>query len=138
MIKGAAKPSKPQVITLLPEAPIVVCLDSAESRFFIAGSSCLISLRDLSRLGLSSGSEPVSISDWYLEPLHGGAFWYPYLAPTSIVCFKDYLLIGLPFGVAVHSTRGTLHNFYGDVSKPCGNSTQPADRLPITSFIGVF
>ncbi|NLF96083.1 MAG: hypothetical protein GX569_05035 [Candidatus Riflebacteria bacterium] len=114
VIKGAAEPSKPQVITLLPQAPRLVCLDSAESRFFIVSSSGLTSLRDLSRLGLSSGSGPASISDWYLEPLSVGAFWYPYLAPTSIARFKDYVLIGLPFGVAVHSTRGPLHNFYGD------------------------
>jgi len=111
VIRDATVPARPEVITLLHEAPVVVYFDSAEMRFFIAGSSSLMSLRDLSMI-MKSSSGAKSISDWYQEAW--GACWSHYLRPTSIVRFKDYILIGLPFGVAVHSARGPHHMFYGD------------------------
>ena len=109
VIENIENPSKPKLITKLPDAPDLVYLDKTRSdfqRIIIVGSKSKISLGP------------------YMTPeiLYWDAFWHINLNPTSIVRYKDNYFIGLPHGVAVVPAP------WGESSKYCREHPNAAEK----------
>jgi hypothetical protein len=84
---GASSPTKPERITLLPEEPLAATI-SRKGVIFIVSSSGVVSMP----------------SDNVLNIIYWNAFWsgvFQWGGPTSIVVYKENILIGLPHGIAV-------------------------------------
>ncbi len=95
VIEDKESPTKPRLITLLPDAPRLIYLDTTRSDFqpmIIVGYRSLMELNPLGQLGI----------------LHWDGFWSYKLSPTSITRYKNSFLIGFPFGVAaIPAPRGS-------------------------------
>lgn len=95
VIEDKENPTKPRLITLLPDAPRLVYLDATRLEFqpiIIVGYRSLMELNPFEQLDI----------------LHWDAFWSYKLSPTSITRYKNSFLIGLPFGVvSIPAPRGS-------------------------------
>lgn len=88
VIPNRKEPTKPQRITLIPDAPILVYVDKTRPDYqpiIIVGQNSVVALSPFEQL----------------EILYWKAFWSYKLSPTSIARYGDYYFIGLPGGVAV-------------------------------------
>lgn len=82
------EPHDPNLITRLPDAPVLVYLDNTRPDFFriiLVGPYSVMSLDQFNTLSI----------------LYWDAFWNFGLTPTSIVRYEDNYFVGLPHGVAV-------------------------------------
>ncbi|MCX2793896.1 hypothetical protein OQJ62_03055 [Microbulbifer thermotolerans] len=95
VIEDMEKPEIPRRITLLPDAPRLVYLDTTRADFqpiIIVGYRSLMELNPFEQLDI----------------LHWDGFWSYKLSPTSITRYQNNFLIGLPFGVAaIPAPRGS-------------------------------
>ena len=88
VIPDAASPTKPELVTLLPDAPRLVYVDPTRPEYqpiLIVGYRSIMALSPFQKL----------------EILHWDGFWSYRYSPTSIVRFKDSYILGLQHGVAV-------------------------------------
>lgn len=95
VIEDMENPTKPRRVTLLPDAPRLVYLDTTRTDFqpiIIVGYRSLMELNPFEQLDI----------------LHWDGFWSYKLRPTSIIRYQNNFLIGLPFGiVAIPAPRGS-------------------------------
>lgn len=86
VIEDMENPTKPRRITLLPDAPRLVYLDTTRIDFqpiIIVGNRSLMELNPFEQLDI----------------LHWDGFWSYKMSPTSITRYQNKYLIGIPFGV---------------------------------------
>jgi hypothetical protein len=121
VIHNINEPIPPELVTLLPDAPLVTNLNQEypdQKELTIVGSKSLM------ELDIYSYEQKESYS---LSTIHWDAMWGFSFTPTSVVKFKRNYYVGLAHGVAVIP-------LFGPSSKYCRNSTP---YLPPNSCRGV-
>jgi hypothetical protein len=110
VIHNINQPKPPELVTLLPDAPLVTTLNQEypeQKELTIVGSKSLM------KLDIYSYEQKETYS---LSAIYWDAMWSFSFNPTSVVKFKRNYYVGMAHGVAVIPT-------FGPSSKYCRNST---------------